>query len=264
MLNLDTDFIVVSIMLRAEKKLMRGEIRKRLTDLTEAYVVEESSKIATRAVALPCFTHAKSTSIYLAMTKEVQTRELLEAAFSSNKLVHVPKIIGSNFADMVMPRIVSLSEIDAFPRNFWGIPELPKEELASRPDGSICADEDDNDALIDIVLTPGVAFDTSCHRLGHGKGYYDSFLSRLNERRAELKLPPVITIGLALQEQMVECVPVGDTDVALDFIVTPDAVYTRSSVAVAAASSDAPVVSLDDIQADERATITPPIDIDEK
>jgi 5-formyltetrahydrofolate cyclo-ligase len=57
-------------------------------------------------------------------------------------------------------------------RNSWGIPELPKEELASRPDGSTCTDQANADALIDVVLTPGVAFDSACHRLGHGKGYY--------------------------------------------------------------------------------------------
>jgi hypothetical protein len=58
--------------------------------------------------------------------------------------------------------------------------------------------------------------------------------------------------GLALREQIVDSVPVGDTDVALDFIVTPDGVYTRPTAATATAAKPPLGTSLasDDCQVD--------------
>lgn len=45
---------------------------------------------------------------------------------------------------------------------------------------------------IDLILVPGLAFDTDNHRLGYGKGYYDKLLSRKN----------VYTIGIGYKEQL--------------------------------------------------------------
>jgi 5-formyltetrahydrofolate cyclo-ligase len=55
--------VAARTMLRAEKKSLRGEMRKRLSELSESYIASESSQLASRVVALPCFTEAKSTSM---------------------------------------------------------------------------------------------------------------------------------------------------------------------------------------------------------
>ncbi len=54
---------------------------------------------------------------------------------------------------------------------------------------------------IDIVLVPGLAFDTGGGRLGRGGGFYDRFLSRIR---------PPLAIGVAFDEQIrgkVHCEP---------------------------------------------------------
>ena len=102
----------------------------------------------------------------------------------------------------------SFEEIQGFGLDKWGIPTLDRVEERKRG-------EEDPD--LSLVLLPGVAFDSGCQRLGHGKGYYDSFLARMPH--------PVDMIGLALDEQIVDEVPLEGTDVGLHSVVTPTRVF---------------------------------------
>lgn len=79
---------------------------------------------------------------------------------------------------------------------------------------------------------PGVAFTRQGARLGHGMGYYDKFLQdhfNQNPHRcadspqsvsAKSAAKKTILLGLALNEQIVDEVPLEETDVLLDEIVT--------------------------------------------
>lgn len=66
---------------------------------------------------------------------------------------------------MRMFPLESEEEVKSFPLTKWKIPEPSKELVLSREDGVLAGD-------IDVVVVPGMAFDASCNRLGHGKGYY--------------------------------------------------------------------------------------------
>ncbi len=74
-------------------------------------------------------------------------------------------------------------------------------------------------AEIDVLLVPGVAYDTDCQRLGLGAGYYDTLLARLPET--------TVTIGVAFDEQVVTRVPCGANDRPVDMLVTPTRVIRR-------------------------------------
>ena len=63
---------------------------------------------------------------------------------------------------------------------------------------------------IDIIIVPGVAFDTTGNRMGHGKGYFDRLLKHLDALR----------IGLAFEFQIVSHVPMDPHDEKMDIIVT--------------------------------------------
>jgi 5-formyltetrahydrofolate cyclo-ligase len=71
---------------------------------------------------------------------------------------------------------------------------------------------------IDVVFVPLLAFDVDGHRVGYGKGFYDTFL-------AECK-PETIKIGLSLFEATDSIDGVFESDVKLDYCVTPDKIYT--------------------------------------
>jgi len=59
---------------------------------------------------------------------------------------------------------------------------------------------------------PGVAFDSRGHRLGHGTGYYDRFLSKITEN--------VLTIGLAFDFQLVDNIPTSSHDIAVKELIS--------------------------------------------
>lgn len=69
-------------------------------------------------------------------------------------------------------------DYEGLERDRWGIPSLKREGAVGRE----CADgrgagDADADGSLDLVVMPGVAFDGDGRRLGHGKGYYDRFLT---------------------------------------------------------------------------------------
>lgn len=70
-------------------------------------------------------------------------------------------------------------------------------------------------ATLDVVLTPGVAFDRHGRRLGYGGGYYDRFLSTT----------PALRVGVAFDINLVEELPCDERDQRMDWIVTPSTLF---------------------------------------
>lgn len=90
--------------------------------------------------------------------------------------------------------------------NRWGIPE-PKCPVDFVPP-----------MMLDMVLVPLLAFDSTGNRLGYGKGYYDQFLSMVR--------PNCPKIGLAFEFQKVDsALPAEPHDIPLDYIITEKNVY---------------------------------------
>jgi 5-formyltetrahydrofolate cyclo-ligase len=68
---------------------------------------------------------------------------------------------------------------------------------------------------IDIILVPGMAFDSGGGRLGRGKGLFDKYLAGIPEDRRP------ILVGTGHDFQFLEHVPIEVTDIPMDYIVTP-------------------------------------------
>ena len=69
---------------------------------------------------------------------------------------------------------------------------------------------------IDLIVVPGLAFDTSGGRLGKGGGFYDRFLVQPGMH--------ALTCAVAFAEQMIETVPAEPHDRRVDMLVTDEAV----------------------------------------
>ena len=77
----------------------------------------------------------------------------------------------------------------------------------------------------DLIVVPGVAFDKHCHRLSHGRGYYDRSLQGVLSTK-----PDVPTIGLAYEFQVLEELPHCQDDVPVRKIVTEKRVITSGKL----------------------------------
>jgi 5-formyltetrahydrofolate cyclo-ligase len=71
---------------------------------------------------------------------------------------------------------------------------------------------------LDVVIVPGLAFDSTGARLGRGGGLYDRLLARVAGLPAGNR---PVSVGVCVDEQVVEKVPVEAHDLRVDMILTP-------------------------------------------
>ena len=110
-------------------------------------------------------------------TGEINTLAIANDILASGKKLYVPFWNVSSSSQMDMVRIINKQDLESLPLDKWGIPS-PKEEYGHPP---MRREKALDDAKLDLILVPGVAFDAACRRLGHGKGYYDRYITRCND-----------------------------------------------------------------------------------
>ena len=138
---------------------------------------------------------AKTVFCFLSLPDEPDTMPLIHVLLESGKRVCIPKCID---ASGNMDAVVFENDIvsDALGiRTTKGTVVSPKE--------------------IDLILVPGLAFDSKGHRLGRGKGYYDRFLAEEHS----------LTCGICPAMRFLSSVPTEAHDCAVDFVFTPYGLY---------------------------------------
>ncbi|KAG1776782.1 hypothetical protein EV702DRAFT_312786 [Suillus placidus] len=229
----------MSILQSTNKRALRKAITTTLRELSQSDIQSQSQAIAEKVLSLPAFQQCKTVSCYLSMpAAEVQTTSLiLNILGDLGKTLFVPSITSSD-GYMNFVRVYTEEDYRSFPSGLWGIPE-PTPEWSSKKRQSSASkfraksscrlivaqvfDADCNN--LDLILVPGVAFDQSLSRLGHGKGYYDRFITSYSSSTGRSK--PLL-VALALEQQLLEHgqVPMFDHDWKMDMIITPDKVIT--------------------------------------
>ncbi len=181
---------------------MKNKIRDRVLrdrkSLPSERIAAKSRAIAERVLRLPEFKAAGTVMFYVSQGSEVETRRLIEETLQSGRKVAVPV---------------------AVPEGRGLIPVLirdPDRELSPGSQGVLEPDPGNGRAIdpseIDLIILPGVAFDSQGNRLGRGKAYYDNFLKKLRKEACK--------VALAFERQIVEEIPPASHDVPVDKIVT--------------------------------------------
>ena len=157
-----------------------------------------SSKIINTIIGLPEFISCKNIMLYLSFNNEVDTTPLVTWCLNNGKTVIVPYCV--KLEKKIIPFKINNLTTD-LNKSTFGIME-PRHDLL----------EEANINDIDLIIVPGVVFDTNCNRIGFGAGYYDRFLPN--------KAKNALTIGIAYDHQIIDEIPTDVYDVPLDFIVT--------------------------------------------
>lgn len=179
------------------KKEIREVLKGLLQDQKQLLRDEKSRLIADKLFRHPVFQKARVVFFYMSMPEEVQTGFMIDRALAAGKKVAVP------VADLKTRRIrfFEIRDRKDLKAGIYGILE---------PDPSASLEMDPGSA--ECVIVPGLAFDPQKNRLGHGAGFYDRFLPRLD--------PKTFKVALAFSFQLLDQVPVEAHDVVLDEIIT--------------------------------------------
>ena len=172
------------------KRSARALAKARVKTLSDAEKLIKSGVIANDLLSFVDENGIKSVFVYKSSDDEVQTNAIIDGLFERGVKVYIPKISGD------LMRLSVISKKSKFVRNIFGIFE-------TTDDG-----EDFFDAELNIV--PLVAFDKTLTRLGHGKGYYDRFISRYKG----------YSIGVCYKEFMTDEIPTDEYDKPVDTVIT--------------------------------------------
>ena len=155
-------------------------------------------------VALEPVRSAAVVAAFVSRTDELDTRPLLDSLRTRGCGVLLPVLEGDN----------SLTW-----RRYAGA-----ESLVAGRFGLLEPAADAGDAALadaDVVVVPGVCYDVEGRRLGRGGGSYDRALRGLSRR--------VPRVGMALDSEIVEQVPVVAHDERVDIVVTPTRIVVAAS-----------------------------------
>jgi len=179
------------------KDKMRRIMLEKRNSLSASAINIKSEAIQQRFANSDEFNYARILASYYPVGSEVRTQKIVSIALKSNRLVALPRTVGDHIKFYQI-----LSNTDLIPGKF-GI----REPSISFDSSDYCVSDN-----IDLLLVPGIVFDTNGFRIGYGYGYYDKFIAR--------KKNSIVSVGLAYEFQVCEKVPRSDNDQKINVLVT--------------------------------------------
>ena len=181
-----------------EKQQLRAIVRRLEAALTPEYKTKSSRAIVRRLLAMPEYQEAQTVFCFVGTEREIDTRPILEDILSAGKALCVPLC---TVPGIMEPRqVTDLGQL--FPGAF-GVLEPPAEAPAVPVDA------------IDFAVLPCVTCNYQGHRLGHGGGYYDRFLSQFRGG----------TVLLCREQLIRQEIPVEPHDYPVPWVLTERGLY---------------------------------------
>ena len=179
--------------------MKKAELRKLYLERRKALSKEEVLALSERIFEMfvlnfPVSEH-QNVHIFISIPKfnEVETTYFINYFRTRNVRVFVPKMINNSIIS------VEMAESTKMVTNSWGISEP-------------AANVDSGCKQFDYVITPLLYCDRKGNRVGYGKGFYDRFFSEIKATK----------IGVGFFRPNVPVDDINESDIALDYLVTPD------------------------------------------
>ena len=142
--------------------------------------------------------------VYCPKSSELNTNQLIESLLAKQISTIVP-IIQQELVSLRFSYITSTSSLVS---STFQVPEPIGSEIPAQPEN------------ISICIVPILGFGENGSRIGYGKGYYDRLFQ---------KHPQIFKIGTAFSCQMCEDIPMTDTDIMMDLIITENGIVYEHS-----------------------------------
>jgi len=182
------------------KKQLRNDVRDEIAALHEDYIKSSNYGIFKQLTSLSEYLQAQRIMLYYSIGREPSTVAIANAALADGKIVTFPHCFPGRKMEA---RIVE--SLEQLVPAVLGIPAPPDSAPAIAPEH------------LDLIIVPGLIFDTSGYRLGYGGGYYDRYLSNIS----------AFTIGITRQRLLRTEVPKEPHDVAVNCLITEENIFVQ-------------------------------------
>lgn len=183
--------------MNAAKAVLRDVLRRERAALASPYREDATARVNERLAQHPAIRAGLRIGGYAATPAELNIDNVLTHIIATHGQIYLPRVVEDHIE---FSACVALGALEA---GFAGIREPTGEAIAV--------------ATLDVLLVPGVGFDKTGQRLGHGAGHYDRTLAQLD--------PHCVTIGVAFGVQIVAQIPTEAHDRPVQMVLTEDAVY---------------------------------------
>eukprot|EP01103_Thecamoeba_quadrilineata_P016358 TRINITY_DN5444_c0_g1_i1.p1 TRINITY_DN5444_c0_g1~~TRINITY_DN5444_c0_g1_i1.p1 ORF type:complete len:220 (-),score=38.62 TRINITY_DN5444_c0_g1_i1:68-667(-) len=186
-------------------------MKERLKVLTLQEITQQGIFVQKQILSSSIYNQSQNVAIYISMEKELPTDAIIQDLLrpDSGKRCFVP-YIDKKIEKLRMLEVISMSDFQSFQKNKWGIFEPPDPDSRRNAVGS---------GILDLIITPGIAFTKEGYRCGYGKGYYDkTFEAVEKELQAKGKKRPYY-LGVCLSVQIVDEVPLEPFDKKMDCVI---------------------------------------------
>ncbi|OEU45435.1 MAG: 5-formyltetrahydrofolate cyclo-ligase [Desulfobacterales bacterium S7086C20] len=184
--------------LKEKKNEIRNEILVKRDSLKKKEHSIKSKQIVEHLFGFANFLEAKTVLFYMNSKSEVATDDMIRRAIKYKKAVVLP-LVNTKDKNIIPLKIENLDR-DVQP----GYHEI-REPIAKR-----CKQVPIE--YIDLAIVPGIAFDERGGRIGHGTGFYDKFIPKLDATTRK--------VALAFECQIAAQIPMEPHDRYIDIIIT--------------------------------------------
>lgn len=180
-----------------DKKQLRKEIICLRDALSVAERNDKAEIIIKKLLATELYQKANHIMLFAAFGSELNLLPLLETIIKEGKHAYLPVV--DKKTNRILP--IEVHNLEDLKPGCYGIPEP-----------SLDSYQETTPDLLDLIITPAVAFDIDKYRIGYGAGYYDRFFVSLKK--------DMLKIGVGFDEQLISEVPREPHDIQLDYVLT--------------------------------------------